>query len=218
MGRLAEADMSAAEYDFRLLAPRERYKLLIGAIVPRPVALVTTVSSAGRVNAAPFSFFSADPPILALGVENHPDMRFKDAAANIRETEVFTVNIVSPAIAEAMHVCAGKFPPEVDELVEAGLTARPGVAVAAPWIAEAPAAFECRRHPTLSLGRSHEIILGEVLHAHFAQGAVDDRLHVDPAAIDAIARLGGDTCCTIRDRFDMPTPSYQDWPRARRTG
>jgi flavin reductase (DIM6/NTAB) family NADH-FMN oxidoreductase RutF len=80
---------------------------MIGAIVPRPIALVTTVAAAGRVNAAPFSFFnclSAAPPILALGVENHPDLRFQDAAANIRDTEAFTVNIVFRAIAEAMHV------------------------------------------------------------------------------------------------------------------
>ncbi len=205
------------EFDFRSLSARERYKLMIGAIVPRPIALVTTVSADGIPNAAPFSFFnclSADPPILALGVENHPDMRFKDTARNIRETEVFTVNIVSRAIAEAMHATAVKFPPEVDELAEAGLTANPGVAVPCPWIAEAPAAFECRRHITLSLGRSREIILGEILHAHFAPGTVDDRLHVDPAALDAIARLGGDTCCTIRDRFEMPTPTLEAW-RAR---
>lgn len=202
------------EFDFRTLGARERYKLMIGAIVPRPIALVTTVDRTGRVNAAPFSFFnclSADPPILALGVENHPDMRFKDTAANIRETEVFTVNIVSHAIAEAMHVTAVKFPPETDELMEAGLTARPGVAVASPWIEEAPAAFECRRHVTLSLGRSREIILGEIVHAHFAPGAVDERLHVDPGVIDSVARLGGDTCCTIRDRFEMATPTLEGW-------
>lgn len=198
-----------SDFDFRALSARERYKLMIGAIVPRPIALVTTLSPEGVPNAAPFSFFnclSSDPPILALGVENHADMRFKDTARNIRETEVFTVNIVSHAIAEAMHVTAAKFPPDVDEIAEAGLTARPGSAIPCPYIAEAPAAFECRRHVTLSLGRSREIILGEILHAHFAPGVVDARLHVDPAALDAIARLGGDTCCTIRDRFDMRTP------------
>ena len=92
-------------FDFRELSARDKYKLMIGTVVPRPIALVTTVDLQGRVNAAPFSFFnclSADPPILALGVENHPDMRFKDTALNIRLTEVFTVNIVSHAIAEAL--------------------------------------------------------------------------------------------------------------------
>ncbi|OWV90231.1 flavin reductase [Rhizobium sp. R635] len=200
----------AVSFDFTQLGERERYKLMIGTIIPRPIALVTTVDEHGRINAAPFSFFnclSADPPILAIGVENNADMSFKDTGHNIRMTEVFTVNIVSFAIAEAMHVCGAKYPRGVDELKEAGLTAMPGEKVASPFIAEAPAAFECRRHVTLELGRSRQIIMGEIVYAHYRDGVVDpERLHVDPAAIDAIARLGGDTCATIRDRFEMLTP------------
>ncbi|PDT10631.1 flavin reductase family protein [Rhizobium sp. M1] len=200
----------AVSFDFKELSERERYKLMIGTIIPRPIALVTTVDEHGRINAAPFSFFnclSADPPILAIGVENNADMSFKDTGHNIRMTEVFTVNIVSFAIAEAMHVCGAKYPRGVDELREAGLTALPGEKVASPYIAEAPAAFECRRHVTLELGRSRQIVMGEIVYAHYRDGVVDpERLHVDPAAIDAIARLGGDTCATTRDRFEMLTP------------
>ncbi|PDS75863.1 flavin reductase family protein [Rhizobium sp. L43] len=200
----------AISFDFTQLSERERYKLMIGTIIPRPIALVTTVDEHGRINAAPFSFFnclSADPPILAIGVENNADMSFKDTGHNIRMTEVFTVNIVSFAIAEAMHVCGAKYPRGVDELKEAGLTAMPGEKVASPFIAEAPAAFECRRHVTLELGRSRQIIMGEIVYAHYRDGIVDpERLRVDPAAVDAIARLGGDTCATIRDRFEMLTP------------
>src|SRR3984957_12353455 len=157
-------------FDFRTLSARDRYKLMIGTVVPRPIALVTTVDPQGRINAAPFSFFnclSADPPILALGVENHPDMSFKDTALNIRLTEVFTVNIVSHAIAEAMHICAVPFAPGSDELRAAGLTAMPGKLVAAPWIKEGPPAFECRRHVMLELGKSRQIILGEIVFAHY---------------------------------------------------
>lgn len=200
----------SVSFDFEQLTERQRYKLMIGTIIPRPIALVTTVDENGRVNAAPFSFFnclSADPPILAIGVENNADMSFKDTGHNIRMTEVFTVNIVSFAIAEAMHICGAKYPRGVDELKEAGLTAMPGEKVASPFIAEAPAAFECRRHVTLELGRSRQIIMGEIVYAHYRDGVVDpERLHVDPAAVDAIARLGGDTCATIRDRFEMLTP------------
>ncbi|EJT05065.1 flavin reductase family protein [Rhizobium sp. CCGE 510] len=202
----------AMSFDFEQLSERERYKLMIGTIIPRPIALVTTVDEHGRINAAPFSFFnclSADPPILAIGVENNADMSFKDTGHNIRMTEVFTVNIVSFAIAEAMHVCGAKYPRGVDELKEAGLTAMPGEKVASPWIAEAPAAFECRRHVTLELGRSRQIVMGEIVYAHYRDGVVDpERLHVDPAALDAIARLGGDTCATTRDRFEMLTPKF----------
>ncbi|MGR9176771.1 flavin reductase family protein [Rhizobium leguminosarum] len=200
----------SVSFDFEQFTERQRYKLMIGTIIPRPIALVTTVDENGRINAAPFSFFnclSADPPILAIGVENNADMSFKDTGHNIRMTEVFTVNIVSFAIAEAMHVCGAKYPRGVDELKEAGLTAMPGEKVASPFIAEAPAAFECRRHVTLELGRSRQIIMGEIVYAHYRDGVVDpERLHVDPAAVDAIARLGGDTCATIRDRFEMLTP------------
>ncbi|MGO6814087.1 flavin reductase family protein [Rhizobium brockwellii] len=200
----------SVSFDFQQLTERQRYKLMIGTIIPRPIALVTTVDENGRINAAPFSFFnclSADPPILAIGVENNADMSFKDTGHNIRMTEVFTVNIVSFEIAEAMHVCGAKYPRGVDELKEAGLTAMPGEKVASPFIAEAPAAFECRRHVTLELGRSRQIVMGEIVYAHYRDGVVDpERLHVDPAAVDAIARLGGDTCATIRDRFEMLTP------------
>ncbi|MGY3616755.1 flavin reductase family protein [Bradyrhizobium sp. USDA 10063] len=210
-----ELTQDEVTFDFRKLSARERYKLMIGTVVPRPIALVTTVDLQGRINAAPFSFFnclSADPPILALGVENHPDMSFKDTALNIRLTEVFTVNIVSHAIAEAMHVCAVPFAAGRDELEAAGLTAMPGTEVASPWIKEAPAAFECRRHVTLELGKSRQIILGEIVFAHYRREVVDaERLRIDPTKLDAIARLGGNTCATIRDRFEMLTPTLGEF-------
>jgi flavin reductase (DIM6/NTAB) family NADH-FMN oxidoreductase RutF len=214
MDDTSATEASAVTFDFRVLSARDRYKLLIGTIVPRPIALVTTIDAGGRVNAAPFSFFnclSADPPILALGIENHPDMSFKHTAHNIRLNEEFTVNIVSHAIAEAMHICAVPFEPERDELREAGLTAMPGKRVSTPWIKEAPAAFECRRHLTLEFGKSRQIIMGEIIFAHYRENVVDaKRLRVDPTQLDAIARLGGDTCSTIRDRFEMATPTLMD--------
>lgn len=213
--------MTSVNFDFRTLAARDRYKLIIGTVVPRPIALVTTVDQHGRPNAAPFSFFnclSHDPPILALGVENKPDMVFKDTAANIRMTEVFTVNIVSHRIAEAMHVCAIGFPFGTDELLEAGLTTAPGTVIAAPRIVEAPAAFECRRHTTLEIGKSRQIILGEIVYAHYRADVIDaERLRVDPTKLDAIARMAGSTCATTRDLFEMSTPDLDEW-MARKAG
>ena len=149
----AEEAPGIVTFDFAALSPRERYKLLIGAVVPRPIALVTTVDAQGKVNAAPFSFFnclSADPAILALGVEYRPTGAQKDTGRNIRETLAFTVNIVSDALVAGMNVCAVPFEPGTDELAEAGLTAMPGAKVPCPWIGQAPAAFECRHHTTTS--------------------------------------------------------------------
>jgi flavin reductase (DIM6/NTAB) family NADH-FMN oxidoreductase RutF len=201
-------------FDFAKLSGRERYKLLIGAVVPRPIAWVTTVDADGKINAAPFSFFnclSADPAILALGVEYRPDGRSKDTGRNVRETQAFTVNIVSHALIEAMNVSAVPFEPGTDELALAGLTVRAGVKVPCPSIAESPASFECRHHVTLSIGGSREIILGEVVYAHLDSGIVDERLHVDPGALDAIGRMGGHGYATTRDYFDLPTMSVLDW-------
>lgn len=202
------------DFDFSALTGREKYKLLIGAVVPRPIAWVTTVDLEGRVNAAPFSFFnclSSDPAILALGVEYRPNGRSKDTGANVRDTQAFTVNIVSGALLDAMNVTAVPFAAGIDELAEAGLTTRPGVKVPCPAIAESPATFECRHHVTLSIGNSREIILGEVVHAHFHAHLVDDRMHVDPIGLDALGRMGGHGYSTTRDLFDLPTMTLDEW-------
>jgi flavin reductase (DIM6/NTAB) family NADH-FMN oxidoreductase RutF len=202
------------EFDFAELTGRERYKLLIGAVVPRPIAWVTTIDRNGVVNAAPFSFFnclSSDPAILALGVEYRTDGRHKDTGRNVRDTQAFTVNIVSSALIEAMNVSAVPFEADMDELALAGLTARPGVKVPCPSITESPAAFECRHHVTLSIGNSREIILGEVVYAHLHSNVVNERLYVDPAALDAIGRMGGHGYTTTHDTFDLPTMSEAEW-------
>ncbi|MBI0434665.1 flavin reductase family protein [Roseomonas sp. KE0001] len=202
--------METAAFDFTALGPRERYKLLIGTVMPRPIAWVTTVDDTGRANAAPFSFFnclSADPPVVALGIEFRPDGTPKDTGRNIRETGVFTVNLVSDALMEAMNVTAVPFGPEVDELARAGLETRPGVAVASPRIALAPAALECRLHSFLDLGGSREVVLGTVVQAHIRADAVDARFHVDPAVLDLVGRMGGQGYAGTRDYFDLATMS-----------
>ncbi|MBD9680001.1 flavin reductase family protein [Pseudomonas sp. PDM18] len=202
-------------FDFQQLSAREKYKILIGSVVPRPIALVTTIDTEGRANAAPFSFFnalSADPPILALGVENYSDLSPKDTTLNIRQNQEFTVNIVSDALVEAMNVCAVPFEPGFDELVAAGLTAIPGTRVGCPRIGEAPVALECRRMMALSIGQSREIILGEVLMAHVRDDLIDPAtLYIDQLGLDAIGRMGGHGYARTREYFDLPTRSLQQW-------
>lgn len=201
-------------YDFAALSEHERYKILIGTVVPRPIALVTTLNPDGSVNAAPFSFFnclSADPAIVALGVEHRADGTLKDTVRNIARTEEFTVNIVSNRILEAMNVCSVPFAPDIDELEAAGLTALPGRRIQVPRIAEAPAALECRRYVGLQIGRSREIVLGEVVAAHLRADIVNERLHVDPRLLDAIGRMGGHGYVRSDATFDLRTMSLEDW-------
>lgn len=206
---------SHTHFDFAQLTERERYKILIGTVIPRPVALVTTVSMYGVPNAGPFSFFNVlthDPAIVAIGVENYADMRFKDTARNIRETGEFTVHIVDDALVSQMEICAIKFGPEVDELKEAGLDTTPGLMVRSPRILAAPAALECRRHTTLQVGPAREIILGEVLGVYVRSDAVDpSNLHIDQQIMDAIGRMGGHTYTRTRDQFDVKTLTPEEW-------
>jgi flavin reductase (DIM6/NTAB) family NADH-FMN oxidoreductase RutF len=198
---------------FSEITARQAYKVMIGTVVPRPIAWVTTISPDGVVNAAPYSFFnclSADPPILALGVENKPDLSFKDTAYNIRHTEVFTVNIVDFANLEAMAATAAPFDPDVDELKMAGLAAVKGTMVACPRIAEAPVAFECRRHISVAVSSAREIILGRIEMAHVREDIIDlETYYSNSEKLDAIGRMGGDGYSMTRSVFDLPTPSVE---------
>ena len=182
-------------FDFADLTERERYKLLIGTVVPRPIAFVTTISRDERANAGPFSFFNVlthDPAIVAIGIENHVDLRLKDTARNIRETGEFTVHIVDDGLVERMEICAIKFGPEIDELREAGLATVPGKMDKSPRIVDAPAALECRRYMTLEVGPAREIVLGQVVGLFVREDLVDrNNLHIDQVGLDAIGRLGG---------------------------
>lgn len=202
-------------FDFAALAPKERYKLLIGSVIPRPIALITTVGRDGRANAGPFSFFNVlthDPAVVAIGIENHADMRFKDTARNIRETEEFTVHIVDSALVDQMEICAIKFGPEVDELAEAGLETVPGVHVACPRILKAPAALECRRMMTLEVGPAREIVLGRVEGLFVRESLVDpETLYIDQMGMDAIGRLGGHSYARQTDQFEVVTQTVEEW-------
>lgn len=184
--------------------PDLRYRLLSGAVVPRPIALVTTVDAAGRPNAAPFSFFgvlSHDPATLALGIDQGDDGQMKDTARNIRATGMLTVHIVDAALAAQMAICASPLAPGVSELALAGLDTVPGRDIAVPRIATAPIALECRLLRHVDLGPARSIVLAEVLGLFVREGAVNDRGHIDPEAVDAIARLGGRSYATTRDTF-----------------
>ncbi len=208
-------------FDFAELTERERYKILIGTVIPRPIALVTTVSTQGQPNAGPFSFFNVlthDPAIVAIGVENYADLRFKDTARNIRDTGEFTVHICDTALVDQMEICAIKFGPEVNEMEEAGLETVAGQMVRSPRILAAPAALECRLHSTLQVGPAREIILGEVVGVFVRSDAVNTaNLHIDQQLMDAVGRMGGHTYARTRDQFDIKTLTPQEWASRKAT-
>ena len=208
------------EFDCKAMAPKDNYKLLISLVVPRPIALVTTVNESGSLNAAPFSFFNAmgyNPPIIALGIESRPDGAHKDTAANIRRTAEFVVNLVDEPLAEQMNICAIDFPAGRDEIEEAKLETVPSVDVAPPRIAAAPASLECKRTVTLEIHDGRHLIVGEILRMHVRDGAVDpESLRVDLDRLGQIGRLMGAGYTRISDRFEMPRISVAAWDERKR--
>ena len=202
-------------FDFAALSPADRYKLLGGLVVPRPIALVTTQDADGRTNAAPFSFFNVlaeEPPLVVLGIGVSASGGAKDTTNNIRDSGEFVIHLVDEAIAEAMNLCAIDLPPERSEIEVAGFSLLPSERVAPGRIAEAPVALECRRYVTLQPGQERYIILGEVLLLHVRDGIVDpERLRVVHESYAPIGRLFGGGYVKTHDRFEMPRISYRDW-------
>lgn len=196
-------------FDLRELPRSEAYALLNGAIVPRPIAWVGSVSIDGVTNLAPHSYSNVacvSPPMLLF-----VSVGRKDTVANCEATGVYTVNVVDRALAESMNVTAANAPHGVSEFGLAGVAAVIGTRVAAPRVAEAPVSFECEVERTIELGGEPSVlVLGRVVMAHVAERVLDARGRIDPAALDAVARLGGIAYSTIRDRFEMVRPTYAD--------
>jgi flavin reductase (DIM6/NTAB) family NADH-FMN oxidoreductase RutF len=205
---------------FQDLAPRDRYKLLCGVVVPRPIAFVTTLDENGALNAAPFSFFnvfSEDPALVVLGLQHRGDGRPKDTARNIHRSGEFVVHMVDEALASAMNDCAIDFPSGESEVAAVGLATQASVQVAVPRLTVAPFAMECRRHVSLAFGPGRELLVGEVLHLHSREGLLDPaKLYVDMDVYRPIGRLMGNLYATQRDIFAMEREGYGEW-QARRS-
>lgn len=211
---------------FSDLSAHERYKLLCAAICPRPIALVTCVSEAGVVNAAPFSFFnvfSEEPALIVLGLQHRAPKDGggvipKDTTRNIAKSGEFVVNMVDEALAEAMNITAIDFPPDISEIDAAGLTLRPGVTIPVPHIAEAPIAFECKRTVSMVFSPHRELVIGEVVRIHARAGLIDPKsLRVDVDAYRPVGRLFANSYSRQSDRFDLVRETYAEWAAARQT-
>jgi flavin reductase (DIM6/NTAB) family NADH-FMN oxidoreductase RutF len=202
-------------FNFAELQPSQRYKLLCGLVVPRPIALVTSISREGIVNAAPFSFFnvfSEHPALLVLGLQHNQDGSPKDTTRNIHLSGEFVVNLVDEALAEAMNLTATDFPPGESEPMALGIPTLPSVLIKPPRLAQAPAAFECRRSVGLAFGPQRELLIGEVLGVHVREGIVEAAtLNVDFAALAPVGRLCGSAYARQRDRFELKRISYAEW-------
>ena len=192
------------------------YKLMVGIIVPRPIAFVSTLSADGVRNLAPFSFFtaiSANPPVVCFSpMVRGSDGTRKDTLNNIENSAEFVINIVSEDFAEKMNLTAPEFPPDVDEFAISMLTPVASDLVGPPRVGEARAAMECRLLQIVHvspkpLGGS--IVIGEVVRFHVASEIVDN-FKVDPDKLSAVGRMGGPLYARTTDRFSMERPSVTE--------
>jgi flavin reductase (DIM6/NTAB) family NADH-FMN oxidoreductase RutF len=190
------------------LTQAEMYKILIGAVAPRPIAWAGTRGRDGIDNLAPFSFynaFSANPPIVGFSPILHPDGRRKDTLRNVMDTGCFTLSAVSFKLAKEMSKSSALLAPEENEFEYAGLTAAEAKSVEAPYVAESLLVFECKLNQIVHFGEgpgAGNLILGEIRHIHIDDSIYQDG-RIDFATLDPVGRLAGNWYSTIRDRFEM---------------
>ena len=205
-GLLASADFDCV--DGVALDTATAYRLLVGCVVPRPVAWITTVDDEGRVNAAPFSsynYVATSPPMVAINIaQRASDGAVKDSARNILETREFVVNVATESTMELVHRSAWEYGPDVSEAEALGLALLPSRHVRAPRLAATPVQMECRLDQAIVLGRGiNTLYIGEVVAFHLSDQVYDGQ-RVDAARMRPIARLGGPYYAALGEIFLRP--------------
>ncbi len=206
------------ELDFSTLPAATCYKLLVAAVVPRPIALVSTMGTDGVVNAAPFSFFNLigdDPPMVIVSVENRPEGPPKDTRRHIDATGEFVVNLVDEPMAERMHACSHDFPPGVSEPAEVGFALERSQVVKPPRLAEAPFSLECKLIQRVEINPRRLLAIGQVVWMRARDGLIDAQsMRVNTAEYHPVGRLYADRYIRTRDSFSITSsPQYLEMVR-----
>lgn len=198
--------------DFQHLKPREAYAWMTSTIMPRPIAWVSTMSTDGRSNLAPFSFFqgvTSNPPTLMFVPVNTRDGTKKDTVRNIEETREFVVNVVSFAQAEVMNASSSLLPYGESEFEAFGIATAPSQKVRPMRVAGAPVSFECELHSIVQIGEgplAANVVFGRILIAHVADDVLDADGRADAGKLDLIGRLGGESFARTTERFSLKRP------------
>lgn len=196
------------------LNAKDTYKLLIGAVVPRPIAWVSTISSKGELNLAPFSFFtvaSRKPPILAISIGPGVGERegtVKDTLTNIREQKQYVINIATAALGNEMHRSSENLTSDINEFEHTGLTPVASEVVQAPRVEEAPISMECELHDIIQLGGDH-LVLGRVVRYH-VKDELYEKGRIDLEKLAPIGRLAGNYSL-VDQIISLPNDNLQDY-------
>jgi flavin reductase (DIM6/NTAB) family NADH-FMN oxidoreductase RutF len=200
------------QLDFTQLAPRDAYGWMISTILPRPIAWVSTISSDGKTNLAPFSFFqgvTSNPPTLMFVPVNTREGTKKDTVRNIEQVAQFVVNLVPFALAKPMNDTAALLPYGESEFSAFGIAAKPSERIRPPRVADAPVAFECALDRIVHIGEgplAANVIFGRILVVHVADAVLGADGKPDPAKLDLIGRMGGESYARTTDRFALKRP------------
>lgn len=193
------------------MSERDNYKFLIGSIVPRPIAFVTTLSEDGVLNGAPFSYFnivSSNLPMISLSIQRSKG-GMKDTARNITRSRQFVVHIVNEANVEKINETAASLPSNQSEIDLAGLTAIQSTKILVPGVKEAKIRMECKLEHYLELGvpdgHGCDFIIGRIVQYH-----IDEKIYeggrIDPRGLAAVSRLAGNSYAKIGEIFDIERP------------
>jgi flavin reductase (DIM6/NTAB) family NADH-FMN oxidoreductase RutF len=191
---------------------RDVYRLCIGFINPRPIALVSTISPAGALNLAPFSFYNmvcGNPPVILFCPTVRRTGGAKDTLANIETTREFVIATVTADIAEPMNRCAAELPHGQSEFDFSGLTPRPATLVRPLLVAESPVNIECRLRQVMHFGDgpgSGNVVFGDILAIHIDEALLDTEGFVDPHKLSTVGRLGGSWYCNVTEPYEMKIP------------
>ncbi|WP_010098870.1 flavin reductase family protein [Ornithinibacillus scapharcae] len=197
-------------FDPKNNAERENYKLLIGTIIPRPIAFVTSITDEGIVNGAPFSYFniiSSNPPMISLSIQRRSG-EMKDTARNIVRHKEFVVHIVDESNVNKINQTAASLPPNESEIEHAKLTLMPSDEVTVPGIEEAKVRFECRLEQALELGDSDvgvDLLIGKIVRFHIAEELYDSG-RINQEKLAAVSRLAGSSYAKIGETFSIERP------------
>lgn len=191
---------------------KERYKLLIGSVIPRPIAFVSTISKEGVRNLAPYSFYTIacfNPMIIAFfPIRYKKGSEKKDTCTNIMETGEFVVNVATEDILQELNTTSGLYDAEVDEFSKSGLSPVESSTVKAPGVLESPIRMECRLYKTLSIGEDEggsDAIFGRVVHL-YADDRLIDNYRIDEKLLKPVSRLAGMSYSTLGKVIDIPRP------------
>ncbi len=188
------------------------YQHLVRLIVPRPIAWVSTLSSEGVSNLAPFSFFTgvgSRPPTLLFCPANRLSGQPKDTLRNIRESGEFVVNMVPESLAGSMNDTAAELPEDESEFVAFGVRQASSVVVGVPRVAESPVSIECRLWQEIAVGTGPggaNIVIGEIVHAYICDSVLDEFGFADSRQLGLIGRMGGASYARTQDTFDLQRP------------